>query len=101
MENTIKLNLSNMQKIRESKKITQVKLSMLVGVSQQSITYYETNTRTPSLPVAIKIAKALGTSVEALLDENDISAKYYSLSLDDREAIDKMIETLYNKKYFK
>ena len=98
MKNTVKLNLSNMQKI---KKITQVKLSMIIGISQQSITYYETNTRTPSLPVAIKIAKALGTSVEALLDENDISAKYYSLSLDDREAIDKMIETLYNKKYFK
>lgn len=96
--NNKKLDFKNMQKIRESKNITQVKLSMLVGVSQQSITYYETNTRTPSLPVAFKIAESLGTCVEGLVDENHIMAKYYTLSESDRETIDKMIETLYNKK---
>ena len=89
--------LKNMQKLREQKKITQVKLSLMVGISQQSITYYETNTRIPSLPVAVKIAKALGTSIEGLMDENDITAKYYSLPKSDRETIDKMIETLYQK----
>lgn len=92
------LDFRNMQILREKKNITQVKLSLMVGVSQQSITYYETNTRTPSLPVAIKIAKALGTSVEGLIDGNDIIAKYYSLCESDKEAINKMIETLYNKK---
>ena len=73
------LNFKNMQILREKKNITQVKLSLLVGVSQQSITYYETNTRTPSLPVAFKIAKELGTSVEGLVEGNDIIAKYYTL----------------------
>lgn len=97
MKKNEKLNLKNMQIIREKKKITQVKLSMLVGVSQQSITYYETNTRTPSLPVALKIAKALGTSVEGLIDD-DIIAKYYSLCDSDKETINKMIETLYTKR---
>lgn len=92
------LNFTNMQILREKKNITQVKLSLMVGVSQQSITYYETNTRTPSLPVAFKIAKALGTSVEGLVNENDIVAKYYTLCESDRETINKMIETLYNKK---
>ena len=52
MTNNEKLNLSNMQKIREKRNITQVKLSLMVGISQQSITYYESSTRTPSLPVA-------------------------------------------------
>ena len=70
----------------------------MVGVSQQSITYYETNTRTPSLPVAFKIAKVLGTSVEGLVDGNDIISKYYTLCDSDKETINKMIETLYNKK---
>ena len=93
-----RLVLENMQQLREKKKITQVKLSMMVGVSQQSITYYETNTRIPSLPVAFKIAKALNTSIEGLIDENHISNKYYSLSESDRETINKMIESLYNKK---
>ncbi len=92
------LNFKNMQILRENKNITQVKLSLMVGVSQQSITYYETNTRTPSLPVALKIAKALGTNVEGLVYDNDIIAKYYSLCESDKEAINKMIETLYSKK---
>ena len=92
------LDFTNMQHLREKKNITQVKLSLMVGVSQQSITYYETNTRTPSLPVAFKIAKALGTNVEGLVNGNDIIAKYYSLCESDKEAINKMIETLYTKK---
>ncbi len=92
------LNFKNMQILREKKNITQVKLSLLVGVSQQSITYYETNTRTPSLPVAFKIAKELGTSVEGLVEGNDIIAKYYTLCDSDKETINKIIETLYNKK---
>ena len=92
------LDFRNIQILREKNNITQVKLSLMVGVSQQSITYYETNTRTPSLPVAFKIAKALGTSVEGLVNCNDIIAKYYTLCEPDRETINKMIETLYSKK---
>ena len=99
MANNEKLNLSNMQKIREKRNITQVKLSLIVGISQQSITYYESSTRTPSLPVALKIAKALGTSVEVLINENDTIAKYYELCLEDQEAVNTMIETLYKKNH--
>jgi len=98
MTNNEKLNLSNMQKIREKRNITQVKLSLIVGISQQSITYYESSTRTPS-PVALKIAKALGTSVEGLINENDTIAKYYELCLEDQEAVNTMIETLYKKNH--
>ncbi len=97
MINDEKLDFKSMQVLRESKKITQVKLSLMVGVSQQSITYYESNTRIPSLPVAFRIAKALGTSVEGLVNSNDIIAKYYSLCEADKETVNKIIETLYNK----
>ena len=92
------VDFKNMQLLREKKNITQVKLSLMVGVSQQSITYYETNTRIPSLPVALKIAKALGTCVEGLINGDDIISKYYTLCDSDKEAINKMIETLYSKK---
>lgn len=98
MSKTDNLDFKNMQLLREKKNITQVKLSLMVGVSQQSITYYETNTRTPSLPVALKIAKALGTNVEGLMDGDDIISKYYTLCDSDKEAINKMIETLHSKK---
>lgn len=98
MSKTDNLDFKNMQLLREKKNITQIKLSLMVGVSQQSITYYETNTRTPSLPVAIKIAKALDTSVEGLMNSDDIISKYYTLCDSDKETINKMIETLYSKK---
>lgn len=97
MKENERLNLKNMQILREKKKMTQVKLSIIVGVSQQSITYYETNTRIPSLPVALKIAKALDTCVEGLVEDNIIT-KYYSLCDSDKETINKMIETLYEKR---
>ncbi len=97
MKKDTKLDFKNMQLLREKKNMTQVKLSMLVGVSQQSITYYETNTRVPSLPVAIRIAKVLNTNIEGLFNENDIISKYYALEDSDKETINKMIESLYEK----
>ena len=90
-------DFSNMQKLREKRKMTQVKLSMKVGVSHQSITYYETNQRIPSLPVAYKIAQVLGTSIEGLFSDSIIT-KYYELSIEDKETINRMIESLYEKK---
>lgn len=97
MNKNSNLDFKNMQVLREKKNITQVKLSLMVGVSQQSITYYETNTRVPSLPVALRISKALGTCVEGLIDGDSIIAKYYTLPEEDKETIDKLIETLYKK----
>lgn len=97
MNSKNELNFIYMQKLREKRKMTQVKLSMRVGISQQSITYYETNQRVPSLPVAYKIAQVLGTSIEGLFSDNTIT-KYYELSIEDKETIDRMIESLYDKK---
>lgn len=91
------MDFKYMQLLREKRKMTQVKLSMLVEMSQQSITYYETNTRTPSLPVAKKIAEALNTNIESLFSENEIMNKYYELSEEDKETINKMIEVLYKQ----
>ena len=91
------LDFNYMQKLREKRKMTQLKLSMKVGISQQSITYYETNQRIPSLPVAYKIAQALGTSIEGLFSDSTIT-KYYELSIEDKETINRMSESLYEKK---
>lgn len=86
-----------MQRLREKKKITQVKLSTKAGVSHQNIACYETNQRIPSLPVAYKIAKALDTSINGLFSDNIIN-KYFELPEEDKETINRMIESLYEKK---
>ena len=92
-----KIDLSNVQRIREKRGFTQVKLSMLVGISQQSITFFETNTRYPSLPTLITIANVLNTSVDSLIGNNDKLSKYYDLSEQDKETVNRMIESLSNK----
>lgn len=51
----------------------------------------------PSLPVAYKIAKALDTSINGLFSD-DIINKYYELPEEDKETINRMIESLYEKK---
>ena len=96
-ESKEKIDLSNIQKIRDKRGITQVKLSMAVGVSQQSITFYETNTRYPSLPTLIKIADVLKTSIDSVIGRNDTISKYYDLSDNDKVTVNKLIESLSNK----
>lgn len=91
------INLKNMQKLREEKKYTQVKLQHLVGITQQSITFYENGVRVPSLPIAYKIADVLGCSIDFLVGRDETLEKYYRLSEEDRKIINDMIDSLLKK----
>ncbi len=52
--------------------LTQIQLSNLVGVSRQSIIAIETKKYTPTIILALKLAKALNKKVEELFFlEND------------------------------
>lgn len=86
-----------MQRLREKKKITQIRLSTKAGVSHQSIACYETNQRITSLPVEHKIAKALDTSINGIFSDNIIN-KYFELPKENKETINRMIESFYEKK---
>ena len=55
-----------LKEIRLKKGVTQVELAKHVGISQQTISHYETGRAKPSLDVAVKLAKALGVSVEEI-----------------------------------
>lgn len=57
----------NLRCLRKSKNLTQKELSNLSGVSCNSITNYETDRRTdPPVSVTIKLADALGVSIDQL-----------------------------------
>lgn len=59
--------LANRIKIeREKAELTQAALAELVGVSRKTINTVENGVFTPSATLAIKLAEALGTSVEQL-----------------------------------
>jgi putative transcriptional regulator len=55
-----------MRHAREAAGLTQAQVATLVGVSRPHIVHIEQGTKTPSLPVALRLARALHTTVEAL-----------------------------------
>lgn len=56
----------NVRAAREKQGITQCELSQAVGVKQATFAQYETGAKAPTVYVAVKIAKILHTTVEAL-----------------------------------
>lgn len=63
-------NISNkMLDLRRSKKLSQNELGKIVGVSREMIGKYERAEVSPSLEIALNIAKALGVSLDYLVGE--------------------------------
>lgn len=54
----------NIKRIRKEKKISQVELSGMVGVTQSFISKMETDSRLPNLVVSKKLAKVLDCEIE-------------------------------------
>lgn len=57
---------NNLQKIRWEKNLSQKTLSQKSGVSQSVISSVENGLTTPNLSTALRLAKALGVSVEEI-----------------------------------
>lgn len=60
------------QSLRTEKKITQEELASAVGVTRQTIIAVENGNYTPSVLLALKIAKFFNTSVEKLFCINGL-----------------------------
>ncbi len=65
--------MNNLKKIRQKRKVTQVKLAEIASVTQETISAYESGKAYPSVETLIKIADYLNTSTDFILDriEND------------------------------
>lgn len=59
-----------LKEIRESKKISQLKLANAIGVGRTTITNYETGVSSPDIDTIIKIAQYFDCSVDYLLGRN-------------------------------
>ena len=64
---TIKLVQENVKKYRKQRGITQLKLSLMTGISKDYITAIECGKRVPSLKRLVLIADALKTDVYKFL----------------------------------
>ena len=57
---------NRLRELREAKGLTQAQLADLIGVSRKTVNTVENGVFVPSTVVALKLAKALGSSVEEL-----------------------------------
>ena len=113
-DSTIINDLSNLKKIREERKITQIKLSTDLGVSQELISRYEIGSSFPQPNMLIRLSQYFNCSVDYLLGLTDIPTpikylladynnedyefinKYNQLSNEDKLHIDSYISFLLN-----
>lgn len=65
--------------LREIRKMTQVRLALELGVTQETISGYETGRIRPSYDILVKMANCLNTSLDYLLGrtENILLSDYY------------------------
>ena len=58
----------NLTELRQRKGLTQLQLAKKIGVTRQIISHYECGRAKPSLDVAVRLAKALGVTVEEIYE---------------------------------
>ena len=91
------INLTNIKKIRKQKNMSVIKLALEAQISKSTLESYEQGIRIPSLPVIYRIAKALDTSIDNLVC-NDELAHYYLLDNQSKEKVIQFINELGNNK---
>lgn len=74
--------MERLKKLREEKGISQIRLSVEVGVAQESISAYERGKAVPTCENLVKIAKYLNTSTDYLLELTNMKLPYNRISLD-------------------
>lgn len=57
----------NLRKLREKRNITQLRLASEIGISQESVSHFESNGSNLKLEYLVKIADFLNTSVDYIL----------------------------------
>ena len=79
--------------IREKRNITQIRLSIEVGVSQETISAYENGKAEPKLDKLIKIANFLNTTTDYLLERTNDDTPLSNVM---NNIVDKQLEELLN-----
>lgn len=67
VDKSVAIIVEKMKKLRESKKMSQLELSLASGVSQTMISQIESRQRTPTLATFLKLCDALEVSPEIII----------------------------------
>ncbi len=79
--------MENLRRIREKRHKNQLNVALAVGVTQESISMYESGIGYPSATILIKLAKYLETSTDYLLGltDDDTPIKFMNRNLTNKE----------------
>jgi putative transcriptional regulator len=62
---------NDIRSLRRARDLSQQRLAEAMNVSRQTINSIETGRYTPSLPLALALARYFGTTVEEMFDDGD------------------------------
>lgn len=77
---------NRIRQLREEKHMTQLRLSTELGMTQETISAYETGKHLPSLNTLIALADLFGVSVDYLLGRSPVRVNLCKSDLSGREA---------------
>ena len=79
--------MENLRIIREKRHKNQLNVALAVGVTQESISMYESGVSFPKANILIKLAEYLQTSTDYLLGltDDDTPIKYMNKNLSNKE----------------
>lgn len=69
------MKMIGLKKIRQQKKLSQVKVSMDLNISREAISNYETGRRSPDVDMLVKMSDYFGVSIDYLVRGEDFSKK--------------------------
>ncbi len=67
---------NQIRQLRKAKKLSQEELALAVGTTRQTITSIEVGRYTASLPLAYKIARYFGLTIEEVFDFSDLEEEF-------------------------
>lgn len=79
--------MNNIKQLREERGMSQVRLSIELGVSQETVSAYENGKHYPSVQALVKLSDIFGVSCDYILglSEERHNVVYHSLSEKDRK----------------
>ncbi len=80
--------------LREKRRLTRQAAADRLGVTRATVSAYETNTRTPSVDMLIKLAVLYHSSVDYILGLENRANNFIDLQDSQQETVIKLIELL-------
>ena len=75
--------MNRIRQLREEKKMTQIRLSIELEITQETVSAYESGRHYPSIPILIKMTKIFDASCDYILGVSDVRTIMKGVSSDE------------------